>query len=95
MRIGFLNCAGGKKYFGKLKVCISFCNLKRVTPKYEYCTHIANILINNVSEIELLVFLTGMSDIIKSLWPKKMLPKWSLYVPALLVCSSGSSCHLS
>jgi hypothetical protein len=65
-----------------------------VTPNDKYPMPITDILINMHQEIKSLVFLVGMSDIIKSLWLKRMLPKRPLYVQALLVCSSGSSWHL-
>jgi hypothetical protein len=40
-------------------------------------------------EIDLLVFLMVMPDIIKFLWPKRMLLKRPLYVQALLVYFEG------
>jgi hypothetical protein len=46
---------------------------------------VADILINNASGNRVISFLDGNADIIRSLCLKRMLPKWSLYVPALLV----------
>jgi hypothetical protein len=52
---------------------------------------IANTLINNAQEIELLAFLTVMPDIIRFSWPKKMRLKRPLYVQASLVYLSELS----
>jgi hypothetical protein len=74
-----------KKESGKLRVCIDFHNLNRPTPKYEYPMFIANMLINNASDKELLALLMVMSDIIRSLRPTKMCIKRPLYVQDSLV----------
>jgi hypothetical protein len=52
---------------------------------------IANTLINNAQEIELLAFLTVMPDIIRFSWPKKMRLKRPLYVQVSLVYLSELS----
>jgi hypothetical protein len=80
-----------KKESCKLRVCIDFHNLNRETPKDEYPMPIANTLINNAQEIELLAFLTVMPDIIRFSWPKKMRLKRPLYVQASLVYLSELS----
>jgi hypothetical protein len=38
-----------KNNSGKIRVCIDFCNLNKVTTKDEYPMPIVNILINNAS----------------------------------------------
>jgi hypothetical protein len=48
-----------KKNTGKIRVCIDFCNLNKVTPKDEYPMHIADMLINNASGHQLISFLDG------------------------------------
>jgi hypothetical protein len=48
-----------KKESVKLRVCIDFCNLNRVTPKDEYPMPIADTLINNTSENRIISFLDG------------------------------------
>jgi hypothetical protein len=80
-----------KKELGKLRVCIDFRNLNRATPKDEYPMPIADTLINNASEIELLAFLMVIPDIIRFSWPKNMHLKRPLYVQASLVYLSGLS----
>jgi hypothetical protein len=80
-----------KKESCKLRVCIDFHNLNRATPKDEYPMPIANTLINNAQEIELLAFLTVMPDIIRFSWPKKMRLKRPLYVQVSLVYLSELS----
>jgi hypothetical protein len=80
-----------KKDSRKIQVCIDFRDLNRATPKDEYPMLIADMLINDVRDIEFLAFLMVMLVTIKFLWPKRMLPKWPLYVLALLVFLSGLS----
>jgi hypothetical protein len=48
-----------KKESGKLRVCINFRNLNRATPKDEYSTPIADMLINNASGNRIISFLDG------------------------------------
>jgi hypothetical protein len=48
-----------KKEFGKLRVSIDFCNLNRATPKDEYPTFVADILINNALGNRFISFLDG------------------------------------
>jgi hypothetical protein len=48
-----------KKYSSKLRVCIDFRNLNRVTPKDEYSMPIGDILINNASKNKVITFLDG------------------------------------
>jgi hypothetical protein len=48
-----------KKELGKLRVCIDFRNLNRVTPKDEYPMPIADTLINNESRNKIISFLDG------------------------------------
>ena len=48
-----------EKEFGKLKVCIDFCNLNRATSKDEYPMPIADMLINNASRNRVISFLDG------------------------------------
>jgi hypothetical protein len=45
-----------KKNTNKIRVCIDFCNLNKVTPKDEYPMPIADMLINNASRTEYLAF---------------------------------------
>jgi hypothetical protein len=59
MQIGSLILCQWKKYSGKLRVCIDFCNLNRATPKDEYPMLVANILINNVEGNIVTSFLDG------------------------------------
>jgi hypothetical protein len=46
-----------KKDFGKLRVCIDFRNLNRVTPKDEYHMPVVDILINNASGNRVISFI--------------------------------------
>jgi hypothetical protein len=48
-----------KKELGKLRVCIGFRNLNRVTPKEEYPMPITDMLINNASGNRIISFLDG------------------------------------
>jgi hypothetical protein len=48
-----------KKESGKLRVCIDFCNLNKVTSKDEYPMPIAYTLINNASGNRIISFLDG------------------------------------
>jgi hypothetical protein len=48
-----------KKGTGKIRVCVDFWNLNRVTPKDEYPMPIADILINNASSNKMINFLDG------------------------------------
>ena len=64
-------------------MCIDFRDLNRATPKDEYPMPIADMLINDASGTKLLVFLMAMRDIIRFLWPKRMLSKQPFVAPAL------------
>jgi hypothetical protein len=48
-----------KKNTGKIWVCIDFRNLNKATPKDEYATTIADMLINNASRDQVISFLDG------------------------------------
>ena len=48
-----------KKGTGKIRVCIDFCNLNRVTPKDEYPMPIADMLVNDASGYKVISFLDG------------------------------------
>lgn len=50
------------KGIGKIRICIDFRDLNKVTPKYEYHMPIADMLINDASGHNVISFLDGNAD---------------------------------
>jgi hypothetical protein len=80
-----------EKNTGKIRVCIDFHNLNKAIPKDEYPMPIADMLINNAFGHRIINFLDGNGVIIKSLWPKRICPKWLFVVLVLSVYLNGLS----
>jgi hypothetical protein len=74
-----------KKNTVKILVCIDFCNLNKATPKDEYPMPIADMLINNASGHEVIIFLDGNAGYNQIFMAKEDISKTVFVVPDLLV----------
>jgi hypothetical protein len=74
-----------KKGTNKLHICIDFRDLNKATPTYEYPMPITDFFVNTTSRRRIFSFLDGNVGLvtIKSLWSKRIFPKWLSYVQHL------------
>jgi hypothetical protein len=73
-----------KKNTDKIRVCIDFCNLNKVTPKDEYPMPIADMIINNASRHRVISFLDGNDDYNQIFMAEEDMSKTVFYCPGFI-----------
>jgi hypothetical protein len=73
-----------KRNTGKIQVCIDFHNLNKATPKDEYPTPIADMLINNASGHQVISFLDGNADYNQIFMAEENLSKTAFCCPGFI-----------
>jgi hypothetical protein len=78
-----------KKNTGKIWVCIDFYNLNKATPKAEYPMPIADMLINNASEYQVISFLDCNIGYNQIFMVEEDMPKTVFHCPGFIGLLNG------
>jgi hypothetical protein len=73
-----------KKNTGKIRVCVNFWNLNRVTPKDEYPMLIVDVLVNSVSGNKIMSFLDGNTGYNQIFMANEDVSKTIFYCPGFM-----------
>ena len=74
---------------GKLRVCIDFRNLNKVTPMDGYPMPVADMLVDAATTHKVISFMDGMLDTIRYSWLRKIFIKLHSDVQGMSVCLNG------